>query len=70
MLEFDYAQNLSYFKGSIGCNYHMSHPKLNSGEITSHLKTCGDKVRSVYSMVKYVACKQSMVTDILNMHYG
>ena len=51
----DDAHDLFYFKGGIGCNYHRSHPKLNSGEITSRLKTCGDKVRSVYSMVKDIA---------------
>lgn len=27
----DDVHDLFYFKGGIGCNYHWSHPKLNSG---------------------------------------
>ena len=40
----DDVHDLFYFKGGIGCNYHWSHPKFNSGERTSRLKTCGHKV--------------------------
>ena len=66
----DEVHDLFYFKGGFGCNYHMSHPKLDAEKITSRLVTCGDQVRPVYTMVKYVACKKSMVTDILNMNDG
>lgn len=47
------VNDLFYYKGAIGCNFHIFHPKLYPDEITTSLDKVGDKVRFVITIVNF-----------------